>query len=77
MLVLGILSPVVCFVTGIVAAVIGTRALREIDANPTAYNNRQTVVIGRIIGLVGVGLQVLGFVAYLIFVIAAGSQPDY
>lgn len=74
-LVLGILSVVVCFVCGIVAAVIGTHALREIDANPSAYSNRQNVTIGRILGFVGIGVQGLTIIGYIIvFAVGIGSS---
>ena len=73
-LVLGIVGLVVCFIAGIVGLVIGNRALKEIDANPAAYNNRQTVVIGRILSMIGIVLQVLGIAAYVIFAIVLVSQ---
>lgn len=75
-LVLGILGLVVCFICGIVAAVMGTTALREIDANPSAYNNRQTLVAGRILGLIGAGLQVLGIIG-VIATGVAGQSGNY
>jgi hypothetical protein len=77
-LVLGILGLVLCFIAGIVAVVMGNKALKEIDANPGAYNNRQSVVIGRILGIIGIVLQVLGIIAYVGVVVLAvnsGVQP--
>jgi uncharacterized membrane protein len=70
-LVLGILGLVVCFIPGIVGLVLGNRALREIDANPAAYNNRQNVVVGRILGIIGIVWQVLGILAYVLIVVLA------
>src|SRR5690606_26627078 len=45
-LVLGICSLVVCQILGPVAWIMGDRALREIDANPSAYANRSAVQAG-------------------------------
>jgi hypothetical protein len=67
--VLGILSLVVCPITGIFAITTGNRALREINANPGAYTNRQSVVVGRVLGIVGVAV-VGGILAlYLLFAV--------
>lgn len=68
-LVLGILALVVCPVTGIFAIVRGNRALREIDANPGAYANRQNVVVGRVLGIVGVAVYGALLGVYLIVVL--------
>jgi len=70
-LVLGILGLVVCFIPGIVGLVLGNRALREIDANPAAYNNRQNVVVGRILGIIGIVWQVLAILAYVLILVLA------
>ena len=59
-LVLGILSILCCAPLGIAAWVMGNTALREIDAQPGRYGNRQLVQIGRILGIIGVVLLVLG-----------------
>ncbi len=67
-LVLGIVGLVVCFIAGIVALVMGNKALKEIDANPGAYNNRQNVVIG------GIWLQVIGIIIYVIFFVVLVSN---
>jgi hypothetical protein len=73
-LVLGIVGLVVCFIAGIIALVIGNKALREIDANPGAYNNRQSVVIGRILGIIGIAWQVILGIVYVIFVVVVVSN---
>ena len=68
-LVLGILSLAVCGLIGPVAWVMGSSALTEIDANPSAYTNRSTVQAGKICGIIGtviMGLSVLGFAAVLL-----------
>jgi len=61
-LVLGILSIVCCSPLGIVALIMGNNALREIDAQPGRYSNRQIVQIGRILGIIGIVLLVLGLI---------------
>ena len=62
-LVLGILS-FFCFgiVLGTIAFVMGTSALKEIDANPNAYTNRTAVQAGRICGAIGAVLSLIGIV---------------
>jgi hypothetical protein len=71
-LVLGIVGLVVCPIVSIVGWVQGNRALHEIDANPQAYNNRQNVVIGRILSMVGVGLWALGIIFYVLLFVVLG-----
>jgi len=63
-LVLGILS-FFCFgiILGPIAIVMGTNALKEVDANPGAYNNRGQINAGRICGIVGTVLSVLVIIA--------------
>jgi hypothetical protein len=61
-LVLGILGVAICGVLAPVAWIMGSNALREIDRNPTAYSNRATVQAGRILGIVGTALWILGIV---------------
>jgi hypothetical protein len=73
-LVLGILGLVVCGIAGVVALVMGNRVLKEIDANPAAYNNRQSVVIGRILGIIAVVLWALGLILSVIYFIFLGSM---
>lgn len=60
-LVLGILS-FFCFgiILGPIAIVLGSSALKEIDANPGGYTNRGTVKAGFVCGIVGTALSVVG-----------------
>ncbi|MBO0811256.1 MAG: DUF4190 domain-containing protein [Microlunatus sp.] len=69
-LILGIVSLVGCLPCAIIAIVLAQGALREIDANPGAYTNRGTVNAGRILGIIGLVIVVLGFLARL----GLGSQ---
>jgi hypothetical protein len=65
-LVLGILSLVVCGILGPFAWSMGRRAVREIDASQltaTPLGGRETVNVGRILGMVATVLMVLGLLA--------------
>jgi len=61
-LILGVLSLICCSPLGIAAWVMGNNALREIDAMPGRYGNRQIVQIGRILGIIGTVLLILSVV---------------
>lgn len=65
-LILGILSIVLCQLTGPFAWVMGRKAMQEIDANPTAYSNRGQVQAGMICGIIGTVLLVL-LLLYIVF----------
>jgi hypothetical protein len=69
-LVLGILSIVVCFICGIIALVISNKDMAMYRANPglysvSSYNN---IKAGRICSIIGIILQVLGIIVYIIFI---------
>jgi hypothetical protein len=66
-LVLGILSVLCCSPLGIAAFLMGNNALREIDAAPGRYGNRQIVQIGRILGIVGMVFLVLSLLWVIFF----------
>lgn len=71
-LVLGILSIVVCGLLGPVAWFMGTKALKEIDANPAAYGNRGNVQAGRIIGIVATCILAFVIVIYAFLAVFIG-----
>jgi hypothetical protein len=59
-------------ITGIVAWVMGRKALREIDSSGQVYTNRSQVQIGYILGIVTsiiTILSVLAIIAYVIFIV--------
>lgn len=61
-LVLGIASLFICgIILGVVAFVMGNKAIKEIDQNPSAYTNRGIVNAGRICGAIGAILSVVFF----------------
>jgi hypothetical protein len=72
-LVLGILGLVCCGLCAIAAWVMGNKAQKEIAAGQ--YAETSGVKIGRILGMVGTILMILGVVFYLIFfvILAANS----
>lgn len=76
-LVLGILGLVCCSLLAPVAWYMGQKTLKEIDASPTTYTNRQTVNIGRILGIIGTVLVIAVAVLYLfIGVLAVGVSSS-
>jgi hypothetical protein len=44
---------------------IGSKAVREIDANPTTYGGRSSANAGKVMGIVGTVLLILGIVALI------------
>ena len=68
-LVLGILGIVCCFICGIIAWVMGNNDIREIDAGRMDPTGRGLTQAGKICGMVGVILAILGIVMQVIFMI--------
>ena len=68
-LVLGILGLLLCGVLGPFAWSMGNKALREIDASQGQLAGRETVNIGRILGIITTVLLVLGIVVLVAFVV--------
>ena len=69
-LVLGILSIVVCFICGIVALVISNKDMDMYRANPEQYSlsSYNSIKAGRVCAIIGIILQVLGLIAYILFI---------
>ncbi|MGB8858441.1 MAG: DUF4190 domain-containing protein [Ilumatobacteraceae bacterium] len=68
-LVLGILSIVACGVCGPFAWVMGNNALREMDGQPGVnWGNRGNVTAGRVCGIIGSCLLILGMAWLLLWV---------
>lgn len=61
-LVLGILSIVCCGALGIAAWVMGNSEIQAIDEGRRPPHNRSTANIGKVLGMVGIGLWLLGAV---------------
>ena len=47
---------------------IGGKAVREIDANPGAYSGREQAFAGKVMGIIGTVLLVLGVLAFALFI---------
>jgi len=65
-LVFGILGIVCCGILAPIAWVMGNNALKTIDAGQGDPSQRQTVVVGRILGIIGTVLIVLGILFYAV-----------
>ena len=87
-MVLGIISLGGMFVCGLpivlapFAWMIGGRAVKEIDANPGRYSGRDQAQAGRIMGMIGTALLVLGVIALVAFItlavtVSEGSNLNY
>lgn len=62
-----------------VAWILGAKAVKEIDANPTAFSGRSEANAGKIMGIIGTGLLVLVLIAVAIFVtigVSGGFDDD-
>ena len=73
-LVLGILGIVVCFITGIIAWVMGNKDLSAMRAGTMDPSGEGLTQAGRICGIISVALAVLGTcfgVVWMIFVVMA------
>jgi hypothetical protein len=71
-LILGILGLVVCGVLAPFAWVMGNRVVREIDASNGAIGGRSMANAGRICGIVGSVLIILGLVLFVVIFLLAG-----
>src|SRR5262245_18514824 len=58
-LVLGFVSLFALFPLGLVAWVMATNALKEVDADRYAWNNRGSLAVGRVLGAMGAALSAL------------------
>jgi hypothetical protein len=80
-LVLGICGIVVCpIVCSILALVFGYRARREIDNSGGMIGGRGNAIAGIVTGWIGLGLWVLGIIAYVVIIVAligATSSNDF
>ena len=71
-LVLGILGVVLCGVLAPFAWVMGNKAIKEIRANPTAFSGESEVSAGRILGIIGTMLLILGVLVLAVAVVFIG-----
>jgi hypothetical protein len=78
--IIGLVSVVVCagvlLVLSPFAWALGAKAVRQIDASPGSYAGRDRAQAGKILGIIGSVLLVLGVLAIiLLVVVAASSDP--
>jgi magnesium-transporting ATPase (P-type) len=66
-LVLGILSIVCIPILGPVAWIMGNNAMKTLDVPGTDQTQRSTANIGRILGIIGTVLCVLGIISWIVF----------
>ena len=72
-LVLGIIGIVCCFITGIIAWVMGNNDLREIDAGRMDPTGRGLTQAGKICGMVGVILWIVMLVIQVLVMLLGGG----
>lgn len=71
-LVLGILSLILCAPLGIVAWVMGSADLKQIANGTMDPEGKQLTTIGRILGIIGTVVLILGIIFGLLFGILGG-----
>jgi hypothetical protein len=74
-LVLGILSIVCCGLLGIAAWIMGNNELKAIDEGRRPPENRGNANAGRICGIVGVALNALGLIFFLLTLAGTLTMP--
>ena len=74
-LVLGILSIVICFICGIIALVISNRDMEMYRTDPGLYSEASfnSLKAGRICAIVGICLQLVGLLFYILVIVFAVS----
>jgi len=72
-LVLGILGLVCCFICGIVAWVMGNNDLRDIDAGRIDPSGRGLTQAGKICGMIGVILWIVGLAIQVLLMLFFGG----
>lgn len=74
-MILGILGLVCCGLLAIPAYIIGNNAVKEIDASGGQYGGRGMANAGKICGLIGIVLMILGIIFYVIlFAVGAANS---
>ncbi|MCW2799647.1 MAG: hypothetical protein JWQ70_1119 [Aeromicrobium sp.] len=82
-MILGIvgLTGVLCCVTAFAAPFawwFGAKAVREIDASPAMYSGRSEASAGKIMGIIGTALMILGIVGIIaLVVVGVASDSSY
>lgn len=66
-MVLGVLGIIMCQVVGVVAWVLANKDLAEMDAGRMDPSGRDLTRVGKILGMIAVGLMLLAIVGFLVF----------
>ena len=75
-LILGIVGLVCCSIAAPFAWVIGSRAVREIDESGGRYTGRGQAQAGKILGIIGTALMVLGLLFLLVALVFGTFSVD-
>ena len=78
----GIVSIVFCCglgtIAGVIALIMSSKANKLIAADPDGYSDAKNVKIGRTCAMIGLGLQVLAVLFYIVyFVIILGAAASF
>ena len=80
-LVLGIVSIFValmcCLPVGIAPWIMGSRGIKQVDANPGMYDGRGQLVGGMVTGIVGTVVSVIAIIATIAYVAWAVNSPEF
>jgi len=76
-LVFGILGLLCCFIFGIIAWVMGSNDLKEIDAGRMDPSGRGITQAGQICGIIATVLWLLGVVIWLLVAVIGGTAASF
>ena len=72
-LVLGILGLVCCLICGIIAWILGSADLKEMDAGRMDPSGRGLTQAGKICGIISVVLGIIGFIFSILWLVLLGA----
>ena len=74
----GIVSIVFCCglgtVAGVIALIMSSKAKKLISQDPEGYSDAKNVKIGRTCAMIGLGLQLLAVLFYIIYIVFLGAM---
>lgn len=80
-LVLGIVSIVLvfmcCLPLGIAPWIMGSKAIKQVDANPGMYEGRGQLVAGKVMGIVSTVLFVVGIIVFVALFALIIASPEF
>ncbi len=75
-LVLGIIGVLLCFICAPFAWSLGRKAERAVDASGGALGGRGEATAGKILGMIGTGLMVIGIIVFIALIAIGASTVD-